>query len=272
MLTPARISLGVVDDHPAFRTGLLTSFSAAGFRQLAAVGSTEELGALRPDVVLCDLEFPADCRQGRDAVEFVASLGCLVIAFSHLATADAQLDSLAAGARGFVPKSEDPQVFCRAVTTVANGGHWIDPALAGRLLRDSGLRPLARQEIGRPETDLLRALAQGDALDEYERRAGLPPGGGSALLTRILDAGRRRRRMVLPSAREYQIIELVGRRGSRSRDAAAELHIGESTLKTHLESIRDKYVQTRTGVLPSITPREAARRWAEELDGHRTDG
>ncbi|MEV4612594.1 response regulator [Kitasatospora sp. NPDC049258] len=267
MRTPADIRLGVVDDHPTFRAGLLSSLSTAGFRELSAVGSTEELGTLRPDVVLCDLEFPPGHRSGRAAVEYVVGLGCQVIAFSHLARADAQLDALAAGARGFVPKSEDPAVFCRAVAEVAGGGHWIDPALAGALLRDVALRPLAHHEIGRPELDLLRALAQGDAPAEFEQRAGLPAGGADRLLARVLEAEGRRRRVLLPSAREYEIIELVGRQGLPARAAAARLYIGESTLKTHLESIRRKYVETRTTVRPTITPREAARRWAEELDG-----
>ncbi|MEV4558689.1 hypothetical protein AB0K51_17090 [Kitasatospora sp. NPDC049285] len=268
--SPAEISLGVVDDHPPFRAGLLAGLTAAGFRSLTVAGSTEELGDLRPEVVLCDLEFPEGCRSGREAVEYLVARGCLVIGFSHLARREAQLDVLAGGARGFVMKSEETSVYCEAAGEVARGGYWIGPRLAGYLIEDADNRPLAKDEIGPAERALLTALAEGDTQAEFEHAAKLPDGGSIPLMDRVFDAERRRNRVITPSVREFQIVELIGRQGLRSAEAARRLFITEATLKSHLENIRDKYLLAHPHAPRDLPPRDASRRWAEEFDGRRS--
>lgn len=257
----ARVSVGIVEDHPITRHGLLAALATAGFGSLMAAESTESLVRM-PQVVLCDLSLPPGCRQGAEAVEWLVGHGVQVIAFSAVGTADTQLAALAAGARGFLHKSAGADRIAAAVDAVAASGYWIEPALAGWLLQDlqDGAAPVG--EDRRRQLAVLRALAQGDELEDLDRDQYWPAGTSHRVVVEAVAVFRVRDQRHRPSPRELEVIDCIGYRGMSVRRAAAELGMSESTVRTHLQSIKEKYLRLNPSVNPGLTPKAIAILWS----------
>jgi DNA-binding NarL/FixJ family response regulator len=259
-----RICVAVVEDHPSTAEGLALGLVGARFTVLPTVTSPTLLdGPIRPDVVICDLhlgDVPI-----RDTVLAVTGRGLRVLAVSGPATRDEILDAVEAGAQGFVHKTETTRTICRAAAEVAGGGCWISPQLAGHLLADAQVRPLARNELGGTELAVLRALAQGESTESIGDRLDIESSALRAIRIRIFDAERRRRPLLRPSPRELDTMRHVGARGLSQRQAATEMGITEGTVAEYLHAIKAKYLRTHPGTRPDITPVTAARWWAAQL-------
>lgn len=78
--------------------------------------------------------------------------------------------ALAAGARGFLPKTVPAQVLAKVVRDVHAGGRYVDPELAAEAI-GAGDSPLSPREA-----DVLALAAEGDPVDQIARRASLSPG------------------------------------------------------------------------------------------------
>jgi two-component system response regulator DesR len=78
--------------------------------------------------------------------------------------------ALAAGVRGFLPKTVSAQVLTDVVRSVHHGGRYVDPELAADAIT-AGDSPLTTREA-----DVLELAADGAAIDEIARRAALSPG------------------------------------------------------------------------------------------------
>ena len=261
------LTVGVVEDHPITRQGLLAALAAAGFGAVAAAESVEALPGA-PDVVLCDLSLPPGRVQGAAAVEALVGRGCQVIAFSALAGAAAQLGVLAAGARGFVPKASQVPALLDAVDRVAAGGLWVEPQLAGWLLQDvqdAGPGAAAGEAGRRAQVSVLAALAQGDRLEEHDRHRHWPPGTSAAVLAEAVAAFRARDGRRRPSPREWEVIDCIGRRGMGVRQSAEALGVSESTVRTHLQAVKEKYLRRDPQAGAALTPKTVATLWAAEL-------
>ena len=130
MTEPARepdpIRLLVADDHPLFRHGLRTLLETVpGFEVVgeAVQGeqAVERALALRPDVVLMDLQMPGTggIAATRAIAEAAPEVRVLILT---LFDDDASLfAALRAGARGYVLKETDEEELVRAIRAVANG-------------------------------------------------------------------------------------------------------------------------------------------------------
>lgn len=127
----------IVDDHPLYRDALgrllPQIFSAAIVVQAddwASAQACLESGRVF-DLVLLDLELPG--ADGRQALEVLRrrfpDLKVVVISASEDA-ADARR-CLAAGARGFIPKSARTDVLAAALHLVDEGGSYLPPLLLG---------------------------------------------------------------------------------------------------------------------------------------------
>lgn len=119
---------------------------------VASVGeAVEQLPALRPDVVLVDL----DGEEGAEtltALQAQTSAKVLVVtSSSHTALHDR---AVLAGARGVVAKREAPDVLLRALVKVHAGEVWIDRSATGRIFQE-----LSRQKAQRPEDPAQARLA-----------------------------------------------------------------------------------------------------------------
>lgn len=128
----------LVDDHPLFLDGVRAALS--GEADIEVVGEAhdrraalERATALRPDVVLMDLNLPdgSGIDATREILAVAPSTRVLVITMS--ADDDAVVAAMRAGARGYVVKGAGRADLLQAVRTVAGGGAVFSPAVAERL-------------------------------------------------------------------------------------------------------------------------------------------
>jgi DNA-binding NarL/FixJ family response regulator len=143
----------LVDDQELVRAGLRgilrpeLGFEIAGeCSDGAMVPAAVE--ALRPDVVLMDVRMPTvdgitatrRLRERPDAPP--------VLALTTFDDDEVLAGMLRAGAAGFVLKGVPAEDLQRAVSTVAEGGAWLDPAVTGRVLAAYRSAPESRPDDG----------------------------------------------------------------------------------------------------------------------------
>ena len=151
------IRILVADDHPMLREGLVAVLSTQpDFEIIGEAADGAEVvrlaEALRPDVILLDLEMPdvdgvAALEGLRDAVSAARA-----IVFTAYDTDERILRSLRAGARGYLLKGASRQEIFDAVRTVHAGGSLLEPGVTTRLLdhvREGGeqAEPLTPREL-----------------------------------------------------------------------------------------------------------------------------
>jgi DNA-binding NarL/FixJ family response regulator len=179
-MSPVRVV--IVDDHPVFRLGLSALLSSLPGIELAgaAVDAAEAVRTVveqRPDVVLMDVQLPggsgiAATRQIRRDCPASA-----VIMLTMHESSDAVLQSVRAGASGYLLKGADPDELERAIRTVAAGGTVFGAAAAERVrelldpARDAG--PEALPGLTARETQIVNLVAAGHGNHAVARALGL---------------------------------------------------------------------------------------------------
>ncbi|MFL1379750.1 MULTISPECIES: response regulator transcription factor [unclassified Nocardiopsis] len=165
----------VADDEHLIRdaiAGLLDLEDDFEIVGLAASGDEALATALRvrPDVALLDLQLPAP-----DGIEVARRLAAelpdcrCVIVTSHGRPGYLK-SALAAGVRGFLPKTVSSRTFAQVVRDVAAGGRYVDPVLAAEAI-SAGDSPLSPRE-----SDVLALARDGAPVEEIARRVSLSRG------------------------------------------------------------------------------------------------
>lgn len=169
-LAPERMSWLLVDDHPLFcdAMGLLLARRWPGLR-LQHVGSLaqarDKLHALRPDLVLLDLNLP-DAR-GLQALlalrdEFPA-LALLVISGDD--RTELVHAAIEAGAAGFISKTADAEALCGQLQTVLDGGVCLPATCLGdahaTVAQRHAQAQALLQALSPRQLEVLRLLVQG---------------------------------------------------------------------------------------------------------------
>ena len=148
--TPIRVL--VADDHPAVRSGLVALLDSAADITVIAEAADGDAAVTaarehRPDVVLTDVRMP-----GATGIEITPRLretGANVLVISGFDLDDYVLGALAAGADGYLVKSEDPQRILAAVRDVHRGDAVLSAAATRAVvgaLRDRGAGTGAARE------------------------------------------------------------------------------------------------------------------------------
>src|SRR5262249_11721644 len=144
------IRVGIVDDQRLVREGLrtllaLTEDLRAVFEAADAAEARHLLSANRVDVLLLDVRMPG--MSGPQLLSALADEGQqpATLVLTTFDDDDALVDSLHAGARGFLLKDVSLQQLADAVRTVARGGTLILPALTDRVVRRLRSGPPTRQ-------------------------------------------------------------------------------------------------------------------------------
>ena len=159
----------IADDHPVVREGLAAILSTqADFEIVGEAGNGQQAIAqalaLRPDVLLLDLEMP-DMDGVQALVKIRQQLPELpVIILTAFDSDERILSALKAGARGYLLKGVTRQEIFQAVRSVHQGGSLLQPVVATRLLErlrsvEPALAPV--ETLTAREIEILRLVAQG---------------------------------------------------------------------------------------------------------------
>ncbi|PRZ42743.1 LuxR family two component transcriptional regulator [Antricoccus suffuscus] len=164
----------LADDETLIRDALRALLNLEGDIDVVAVaGSGEEvleMTDLAVDVVVLDLQMP-----GIDGIETAERLQstypdiATMIVTGHGRPGYLRR-ALAAGVRGFLPKTVSATVLASVVRTVHEGGRYVDPELAAEAI-SAGDSPLTPREA-----DVLELSGAGAPIEEVAQRAHLSPG------------------------------------------------------------------------------------------------
>ncbi|MEO9322486.1 response regulator transcription factor [Nocardioides sp. C4-1] len=171
----AAIRVLLADDEHLIRTALAQMLDLEDDVEVVAqAASGDEAVAMavkhQVDVAVLDLQMPG--LDGTAAAEAIVrqlpGCGCIIVTShgrpGHLKRA------LAAGVRGFLPKTTSAVTLAEVVRTVHGGGRHVDPQLAAEAIA-AGDSPLTPRE-----SDVLELAATGAPIDEIAERASLSSG------------------------------------------------------------------------------------------------
>jgi DNA-binding NarL/FixJ family response regulator len=188
--TVAKVSVGIIEDHPTTRVGLQKVIvDDPSLDLVAAVGSIEdfELQNVRPDVIILDLRLRGGGMDGPDAVRRLCSLGWSVLVLSMFDEEVPVLEAVAAGADGYLTKIAEPSEIVQAVKVVAEGRTYFSATVAGFLLKE-------RVRLTNREMEVLRLVAGGETTAEIARQLYITEKTVNGHLERIRNKTGRRRR------------------------------------------------------------------------------
>jgi DNA-binding NarL/FixJ family response regulator len=166
------ITCVVADDHPAVLEAVAEFLVQGGIEVIARARDGEEalerIEQRKPQVALVDVRMPklGGIELTRRAQRSTPDTSILL--YTGYGDRALLTEALDAGVRGFVLKEAPMDDLLRAVQSVAAGGTYVDPVLAGTLAASSIGNKLP--ELTQRERDVLRLLADGLANEEIGKR------------------------------------------------------------------------------------------------------
>jgi DNA-binding NarL/FixJ family response regulator len=169
----ARLRVFLVEDHPVVRRGICAVLAKrAEVEVVGECGDGEEalegIRALRPDVVLMDVDLPG--RSGLDVAEALKDEACAVrvILLSAYQQGEMLRRAAAAGVWRFLPKDSPVEDVARAVVEVAGPGAVRKVELGTGARKHPSLEKLTERE-----KKVLVLVASGFGSEEIARRLGM---------------------------------------------------------------------------------------------------
>jgi two-component system response regulator DesR len=168
------IRLLIADDEDLLRGALAALLELEEDLTVAAEASTSTDAVRlarehRPDIAVLDLEMPPGDGL-RAAMEIRAQLPTQVILITRHARPGVLRRALAAGVRGFVPKTTPAARLAEIIRDVAGGRRYVDPDIAASALTEDD-NPLTEREL-----EVLRATRTGASINEIAAQVHLAPG------------------------------------------------------------------------------------------------
>ena len=179
-----KLRILLADDHVTVREGVKMIINAQTDMEVVAEaadgrGAVSEAQAVRPDVVVMDVSMPRV--NGLKATEMLKECcpEVKVLALTRHQDDGYLQQLLRAGAAGYVLKQSRPAELLQAIRAIGEGGSYLDPAVAGRVIGDYGRR---RQPVttvagagtlSSREEEVLRLIAWGYSNKEIATRLDL---------------------------------------------------------------------------------------------------
>ena len=212
----ARRRVVVIDDQTLVRQGICGLLALADTVEVVGEGTDgsaalELVRELSPDVVLMDVRMPV--LSGIDAVRELVAAGetTPVIMLTTFDEHELVLDSIRAGARGYLMKDVTLEHLVAAIDSVADGGTMIQPAITTRLLGALAVDPVGGpaplEDLSPKETEVLRLMAGGYSNKEISSALGNSEGTIKNHVSNVLaKLGVRDRTRAVLKALEHGII------------------------------------------------------------------
>ena len=169
-MTVKPIKIMIVDDHAMVRKGMRAFLGE--FEDIHVVGEASDgwkaielVRQLKPDVVLLDLFMP-----GIDGIETIQSLLAVrpqlgIVVLTAYAKEDMVIETIKAGALGYVVKDAQPEELVQSIRTVSTGAPAISPAIAWKILHgnNEAIAGTSRRkmELSDREIEVLQLLTRG---------------------------------------------------------------------------------------------------------------
>lgn len=165
------IRIAIAEDHELVRQGIINLLSdEEGLTIVSEVeNGAELLNELRTktvDIILLDLEMPV--MGGKEALKVITSRypSIRVIILSMHYSDDFIIDSIGAGARGFLPKNCDIEKVIDAIHAVHNQGYYFDDkmskALLVRVMENKDIHPIFSNEaLTSREIEIVKYICDG---------------------------------------------------------------------------------------------------------------
>ena len=173
-IAPATTRIMLIDDHPLVRDGLRARLETVpGLEVVAEAGNAEEAlvaaAQHQIDLTLMDINM-----RGINGIELTARFHALhpeiaVLILSMHDKAEYVMQSIQAGARGYVLKDAPSQDIVHAIETVRSGGIYYSAALARQLTQPLPVRELLTQR----EREVLQHIANGESNKQIARELDL---------------------------------------------------------------------------------------------------
>lgn len=173
---PNILRVGLVDDHAVVRDGYKRYIGLETDLQVCMeAGNAEEayqqLAHVQPDVLVMDLSMP-----GRGGLEGIRRILArypqqAILVFTMHQQADRALQCMRAGARGYITKSQTPDVLVQAIRKVAQGQTVVDTSMQAdieRWLQSENAPP--HHALTPREFDVFLMLADGINIEEIGNR------------------------------------------------------------------------------------------------------
>jgi DNA-binding NarL/FixJ family response regulator len=189
------IHVAIVEDDRVVRENLATLINAApGYTCVAQCASAEAalktLPAILPDVVLMDINLP-----GRNGIECVRTLSPLlpkvqIIMLTVEEDGERVLESLKAGATGYLVKHASTEDILEAISEVHRGGAPMSSHIARTVVttfRQTASRDAQEQRLSPREEEILKLLGRGYRSKEIADLLGISAGTVNTYVRQIYE-------------------------------------------------------------------------------------
>jgi DNA-binding NarL/FixJ family response regulator/tRNA A-37 threonylcarbamoyl transferase component Bud32 len=243
----------LVEDQELTRLGLKLALNRIpNFRVIAeaedGLAAVEKAIELKPNVVVMDIGLPGiDGVEATHRIKKAAPEIRIIMVTTHDSDEDI-FSALKAGADGYCLKNIPVDQLAIAISTVTTGAAWLDPAIAGRVLKASGegrsTRPLEEASPGkftfsRNEQEILALVEQGLSYEQIATRLGLTVEHVKSYMCQILEGLVISKQITGASVVNDEASRMAG---GKQRSKEFELHVDTPPVLSTGAILADRYV------------------------------
>lgn len=187
--TPIQVLLA--EDDPFVHRAMTRYLEGASGIELIGIGADGHSALalahdLHPDVAIVDIHLP-----GMDGVELTAALcaaplQCRVVCYTALADDQTLRRALAAGASGFMIKTDSPGLVLHAIRSAYSGDALVSPKLLVRLLQHSLERSTPPESLSTRDLQLVKLIGDGLSNADIAEVMHLAPNTIKTYVSRLL--------------------------------------------------------------------------------------